>query len=87
MQPINKLLHEHLYKGVLVYLDSILIYTKTKNKHVKMIQVVLNKLGTAKLYANLSKCKFHKDKIDYLGYWISFEGMEIDPGKMQAVID
>lgn len=68
IQLINEVLHEHLYKGVLVYLDDILIYTETKTVHVKLVRVVLNKLHAAKLYVKLSKCEFHKEKIDYLGY-------------------
>lgn len=44
MQLINEVLHEHLYKGVLVYLDDILIYTKVMEEHIKLVRVVLEKL-------------------------------------------
>lgn len=86
MQLINKVLHEYLYKGVLTYLDDILIYTETKEEHVKLVRVVLKKLHTAKLYDKLSKCKFHQDKINYLGYRISHKGIEMDPEKVRAVL-
>lgn len=66
MQLINEALQEELYKGVLVYLDDILIYTETMTEHVKLVLTVLKKLCTAQLYAKHSKCEFHKDKIDYL---------------------
>lgn len=52
-----------------------------------MVQEVLNKLRSAELYAKLSKCEFHQEKIDYLGYRISHKGIEMDPQKVQAVID
>lgn len=70
-------------RGFLVYLDDILIYTKTKVEHVKLVRVVLNTLCAIKLYAKLSKCEFHKD---YLGYQISHEGVEMDPERVRAVI-
>lgn len=66
MQLINEALHEELYKRVLVYLDDILIYTETMTEHMKLVCVMLKKVCTAQLYAKRSKCKFHKDKIDYL---------------------
>ncbi|XP_013928332.1 PREDICTED: RNA-directed DNA polymerase homolog [Thamnophis sirtalis] len=55
MQLINEVLHEHLYKGVIVYLDDILIYMETREEHVKLVRTVLKKLRAAELYAKLSK--------------------------------
>lgn len=86
MQPINEVLHEHLYKGIMVYLDDTLIFTKTKTEHIKLVLAVLKNRDTklyAKLYAKLSKCKFHRDKIDCLGY----QGVEMDPEKVQPVLE
>lgn len=59
MQVINGVLHDHLYQGVLVYLDDILIYTKTMEEHTQLVRQVLEKLLVAKLYIKLSKCEFH----------------------------
>lgn len=50
MQLINDVLHEHLYKGVLVYQDDILIYTETKEENVKLVRAVVEKLRRAQLY-------------------------------------
>lgn len=71
MQLINEVLYQHLYKGVLVYLNDILIYTKTKEEHVKLVRTLLEKLWRAQLYKKLSKCDFHKTSVDYLGtkFW------------------
>lgn len=70
MQLINKAMHEHLYKGVLVYLDDMLICSEMKDEHVKLIWTMLKKLQGTEMYAKLSKCEFYKDKIEYLGYQI-----------------
>ncbi|XP_039178262.1 uncharacterized protein LOC120298525 [Crotalus tigris] len=85
MQLINQVLHEHLYRGVLVYLDDILIYTATREEHVSLVRQVLRKLLEAQLYVKLSKCEFHRERLDYLGYRISGAGVEMDPSKVQAV--
>lgn len=87
MQLLNKMLHEHLYKGVLVYLNDILIHTETMAEYIKLVRGVLKKLWAAKLYAKLPRCKFHQSKIDYLGYYISHEGIEMDPQMVQAVLE
>lgn len=87
MQLINEVLHKYLYKGVRVYLDDILIYTEAMPEHVKLVRAVLKKLKAAKLYAKLSKCEFHQSKIDYLGYRILHDGIEMDPQKVQTVLD
>ncbi|KAK9391826.1 hypothetical protein NXF25_017413 [Crotalus adamanteus] len=86
MQTINAVLHQHLYRGVLVYLDDILIYSKTMAEHIPLVREVLHKLLQAQLFVKLSKCEFHKTSIEYLGYKISAAGIEMDPGKVKAVL-
>ncbi|XP_013926608.1 PREDICTED: sodium- and chloride-dependent neutral and basic amino acid transporter B(0+)-like [Thamnophis sirtalis] len=90
MQLINEVLHEHLYKGVLVYLDDILIYMETLEEHVRLVcscARVPKKLRAAELYAKFSECEFHQEKNDYLRYHISHMGIEMDPENIQAVIE
>lgn len=82
MQLINEVLHEHLYKEVLVYMNDILIYTETMEEHVRLVRVVLEKLQAAQLYAKLSKCEFHKTKLDYVGYHIYHKRVEMEPEKV-----
>lgn len=82
-----ELINEHLYKGFLVYLDNILIYTETKVEYIKLVHVILNELHTTMFYTKLSKSEFHKEKIDYLGYRISHKGVEVDPEKVQVVVE
>lgn len=65
MQLINEILNEHLYNGVLVYLGDLLIYTKTKENHVKLVRALLEKIAEGSIYAKLSKCDSHKTSLDY----------------------
>lgn len=48
---------------------------------------MLKKLLDAKLYATLSKCEFHKTSLDYLGYRVSCNGVEVDLGKVKSILD
>lgn len=77
MQLINEVLHKHLFKGVLVYLDDILIYTETMEEHVKLVKAVLKKLLEAQLYIKLSKSEFHQPKLDYVGCRVFHEVVEM----------
>ena len=63
---------------VVVYLDDILIYSKTWAEHLQHIQQVLHTLRQHKLYANLEKCSFGMDRVHYLGYIIDQHGVHVD---------
>jgi hypothetical protein len=72
---------------VVVYLYDILIYNKTWVEHLQHIQQVLHTLQQHKLYANLEKCSFRKDKVRYLGYIVDAHGVHVDPVKIQVIHD
>jgi hypothetical protein len=72
---------------VVVYQDEILIYNKTWAEHLHHIQQVLHTLWQHKLYANLEKCSFSMDKIQYLGYIVDAHGVHVDPAKIQVIHD
>ena len=66
---INKILAEKLDIFVIVYLDDILIYTEDPGQgHVEAVRWVLDVLRRHGLFANLKKCRFHKDEVRFLGY-------------------
>ncbi|XP_013917131.1 PREDICTED: E3 ubiquitin-protein ligase HUWE1-like [Thamnophis sirtalis] len=71
----------------MVYLDDILIYMETCKEHVKLVRSVLKKLRAVELYAKLCKCEFHQEKIDYLGYHISHDGIKMDPAKQDNWVE
>ena len=84
---MNYILKEYLYKFVLVYLDNILIFSKTFNKYVKYIQMVLAKLQEFNLQTKPKKYKFYVKKVIFLGYVILETYIKIDLAKVKAVLD
>ena len=69
---INKILVEKLDIFIIIYLDDILIYTKDQRRgHVKAVQWVLDILRKNGLFANLKKCQFYKNEVQFLGYIVS----------------
>jgi len=70
---------------VVVYLDDILIYSKTKEDHLKHLRKVLSKLREHRLYAKLKKCELFKNKVEYLGHYISGEGIAVDERKVEVI--
>ena len=73
---INKILAEKLDVFVIVYLDDILIYTEDAGQvHVNVVRWVLNKPKKQGLFANLKKCRFHKDEVRFLGYIVSAQSV------------
>ena len=68
MSVINEVLHDLLYKGVVIYLDDILIYSKNMTEHVQLVREVLKRLQKNCLFTKIPKCEFHKESIDFLGY-------------------
>jgi hypothetical protein len=70
---------------VAVYLDDILIFSRTLEEHVKHVQAVFEKLQEHGCYLKLSKCQFFKSSVPYLGHVISSAGIRPDPKKVLAV--
>src|SRR6185295_3717296 len=85
MTLMNDIFHEYLDEFVVVYLDDILIYSKTKEDHLKHLRKVLSKLREHRLYAKLKKCELFKNKVEYLGHYISGEGIAVDERKVEVI--
>ena len=69
-----------------VYLDDILIFSRSQEEHDKHVGLVLNRLRDAHLCANPAKCEFDKSEVEYLGYIISAEGVKMNPKKIDTVV-
>ncbi|MDW0176897.1 MAG: reverse transcriptase family protein, partial [Nitrososphaeraceae archaeon] len=82
---MNHVLHEVIGEICVVYLDDIIIYSKTKEQHLKDVKIVLELLHKAVLQIKLKKCKFFKKEIPFLGHIISKEGIKTDPEKIRAM--
>ena len=81
----HEVLKENLDQFVVVYLDDILIFSKTEEEHSGHVRWVLDQLRKWKLHANLSKCIFHAYELDFLGYILSRKGIAMDPGRIFTV--
>ena len=85
MRLMNQVLKPFIGKFVVVYFDDILIYSKTKAAHYNHVREVLAVLQANELYINLKKCNFLTDKLLFLGYVVSADGIHVDKDKVRAV--
>ncbi|KAK1694757.1 hypothetical protein QYE76_011454 [Lolium multiflorum] len=85
MRLMNHVLREFIGKFVVVYFDDILIYSRNESDHIIHIRHVLQVLRDSKLYGNLEKCTFCKDKVIFLGYVVSKHGVEVYVSKIEAI--
>jgi hypothetical protein len=86
MDLMNKVYMEYLNKFIVVFIDDILVYSKSKEEHEQYFRLLLQKLQDHRLYVKLSKCEFWLKKVAFLGHDISKEGISMDPGKIQDVL-
>src|SRR5260370_23457352 len=84
---INEVLGEMMDVCMVGYLDDILIYSDSLENHWDHIHGVLQCLWKAGLYANLKKCKFHMDTMEYLGFILSPNGLQMDPAKVSTIME
>jgi hypothetical protein len=87
MYLMNKVFMEYLDKFVVVFIDDILIFSKTEEEHEEHLRLVLQKLGSHQLYANFSKCDFWLTEVAFLGHIISAGAVLFDPGKVRDVLN
>jgi hypothetical protein len=82
---MNGVFRDYLDKFVIIFLDDILVYSKSEEEHEQHPRMVLQVLRENQLYAKLSKCSFYQEKIHYLGHIISKDGIVVDPEKIKAI--
>jgi hypothetical protein len=82
MCTMNGVFKEYLDKLVIVFLDDILIYLRTKEEDEQHLRIVLQVLREHKLYTKLIKCIFYQNKIHYLGHIILVDGIIVGPEKI-----
>ncbi|GJX89296.1 putative nucleotidyltransferase, ribonuclease H [Tanacetum coccineum] len=85
MDLMNRVFHEFLDKFVIVFIDDILVFSKSKEEHEEHLRTVLQILRQEKLYAKFSKCEFWLSKVAFLGHIVSAEGITMDPAKVEAI--
>jgi hypothetical protein len=87
MRLMDDVLRPFTNSFVVVYLDDILIFSRTWEEHMRHIQHVLITLRKHKLYANLEKFSFGMNMVQYLGYIVDENGVNVDPDKIQVIRD
>jgi hypothetical protein len=76
-----------LDKFVVVFIDDILIYSKSEEEHAQHLRAILQRFRDHQLYVKSSKCAFWLKEVLFLGHVISTEGIAVDPSKVQEVLD
>jgi hypothetical protein len=84
---MNSMFMPELDKFVVVFIDDILIYSKSEEEHVWHLRVILQWLQDHQPYAEFSKCASWLKKVPFLRHIISAEGIAVDPSKVQEVLD
>ncbi|GJR81477.1 putative reverse transcriptase domain-containing protein [Tanacetum coccineum] len=87
MDLMNRVCKPYLDKFVIVFIDDILIYSKSKQEHAEHLKLILELLKKEQLYAKFSKCEFWIPKVQFLGHVIDSQGIHVDPAKIESVKD
>jgi hypothetical protein len=82
---MNQVFKPFLRKFVIIFFDDLLIYSKTMEDHYAHLQLVFQLIRDNTLFLNKSKCDFALPKVEYLGHFITKEGVSTDPAKIKAV--
>ncbi|KAF8088547.1 hypothetical protein N665_0537s0002 [Sinapis alba] len=83
---MNGIFQDFLDEFVIIFIDDILVYSKSKEDHERHLRVVLERLREQQLFAKLSKCSFWQKSVGFLGHIVSDQGVSVDPEKIKAKV-
>ncbi|KAJ1692761.1 hypothetical protein LUZ63_009459 [Rhynchospora breviuscula] len=87
MDLMNRVFQDALDTYVIVFIDDILVYSKSHEEHTEHLQAVLQRLREHQLFAKFSKCEFWMDQVKFLGHVISGKGIAVDSDKVKAIVE
>ncbi|WKA06275.1 hypothetical protein VitviT2T_024181 [Vitis vinifera] len=82
---MNRVFKPYLYQFVVVFIDDILVYSRSGEEHERHLSIVLQTLRDKQLFTKLKKCEFWLDKVSFLRHVITKNGISVDPGKVDVV--
>ena len=82
---MNSIFFKLLDNGVLCYLDDLLVYSRTVDEHLVMLDKVFGLLAKHKLYLKEKKCHLFLSKVNFLGHVVSADGVAMESGKVEVV--
>jgi hypothetical protein len=85
MRLMNEVLRPFIGLFVVVYFDDILIYNKSMKEHLEHLRAVFEALRAARLFGNMDKCTFCTQRVSFLGYVVTPQGIEVDSSKVEAL--
>jgi len=85
MDLMNRVCKPYLEKFVIVFIDDILIYSRSKEEHEQHLRAILELLKREQLYAKFSKCEFWIREVQFLRHVVNEKGIHVDPAKIEAI--
>jgi hypothetical protein len=86
MDMMNRVFHDYLDQFTVIFIDDILVYSRTSEDHEEHLRKILERLRSEKLYIKHEKCEFWLDSMSFLGHMIYGEGVAVNPEKVKVVV-
>ena len=82
---MNRVFKQYLDLFVIIFIDDILIYTRSEEEYASHLRVIMQTLKDRQIFAKFSKCEFWLQSVAFLGHIVSSEGIRVDSQNMEAV--
>lgn len=84
---MNHIFADVLDRGVLAYIDDVLVYAETQEEHDRLLELVLSRLKQHGLAANPAKCVFSVGSVEFLGHVVEADGIRMSPARVKAITE